>query len=151
MAYRDLIDDDLIAKLIHQGFGYELLANIANNALEKLDNILNIMENVKSPDNIKKYFSLSYDENKSLPLATSNGPFGTMIIVQSDYDYPFAARAIKDLFRPNPQAATSPVAFRPRNVMLQLPGKIDKESEAKKGIIKFMLLHICGDIDINQR
>ena len=31
--------------------------------------------------------------------------------------------------------------------MLQLPSKIDKESEAKKGIIKLMLLLICYDID----
>ncbi len=33
--------------------------------------------------------------------------------------------------------------------MLQLPGKIDEESEAKKGIIKLMLLNIRGNIDIN--
>ena len=32
--------------------------------------------------------------------------------------------------------------------MLQLPSKIDKESEAKKVIINLMLLLICGDIDI---
>jgi hypothetical protein len=33
--------------------------------------------------------------------------------------------------------------------MLQLPGEIDKESEAKKGIIKLMLLHVHGNIDID--
>ncbi len=32
--------------------------------------------------------------------------------------------------------------------MLQLPSEINKESEAKKGIIKLMLLHIRGDINI---
>ncbi len=32
--------------------------------------------------------------------------------------------------------------------MLHLPAKIDKESEAKKGIVKLMLLHIHGDINI---
>jgi hypothetical protein len=32
--------------------------------------------------------------------------------------------------------------------MLQLPSDIDKESEAKKEIIKLMLLLIRGDIDI---
>jgi hypothetical protein len=41
------------------------------------------------------------------------------------------------------------VAFPLGNIMLHLSGKIDKESEAKKGIIKLMLLHICGNIDIN--
>jgi hypothetical protein len=55
------------------------------------------MKDVNTPDNIKKYFNLSWYENKSLPLAKSNGTFGTMTIVQSD-DYPVAACAIKDLF-----------------------------------------------------
>jgi hypothetical protein len=32
--------------------------------------------------------------------------------------------------------------------MLYLPAKADKESEAKKGIVKLMLLHIHGNIDI---
>jgi hypothetical protein len=32
--------------------------------------------------------------------------------------------------------------------MLQLLSKIDKKSKAKKGIVKLMLLHIRGDIDI---
>jgi hypothetical protein len=32
--------------------------------------------------------------------------------------------------------------------MLHLPAEIDKESEAKKGIVKLMLLHIHGDINI---
>jgi hypothetical protein len=32
--------------------------------------------------------------------------------------------------------------------MLQLPSEIDKESKAKKGIIKLMLLLIRGDMDI---
>jgi hypothetical protein len=71
-----------------------------------------------------------------------------MAIVKST-DYPVAARAIKDLFHLTPQAATNPGNFPHGNVMLQLPGEIDKESEAKKGIIKLMLLHIHGDIGFN--
>ncbi len=51
------------------------------------------MEDVKTADNIENYFNSSWDENKSLPLATSNGPFGTMTVVQSD-NYPDAACAI---------------------------------------------------------
>ncbi len=34
------------------------------------------------------------------------------------------------------------------NVMLHLPAKADKESEAKKGIVKLMLFHIRGNINI---
>ncbi len=136
-----------MAKLTRLGFGYKLWANIAKDTLNKLDDIQTVMEDIKTLDNIKKYFNSSWHENKPLPLTTSNGPFGTMNIVQSD-NYPVAACAIKDLFHLTPQAATSLVAFPSGNVMLQLPGKIDKESEAKKGIIKLMLLHIRGNIDI---
>ncbi len=100
------------------------------------------------PDKIKKYFNPSWNENKSLPLATSNDPFGTIITVQSD-DYLVAACAIKDLLQLTPQADMSPMAFSPVGVTLQLPGKIHKESDAKKSIIKLMLLHICDNIDIN--
>jgi hypothetical protein len=81
-------------------------------------------------------------------LATSNGPFGVMTLVQSD-DYPVAARVIKDLFQLNLQAVAPTLAsYAPGNVMLHLPAEADKESKAKKGIIKLMLLHIRGDIDI---
>jgi hypothetical protein len=31
--------------------------------------------------------------------------------------------------------------------MFQLPGELEKESKAKKGITKLMLLYICADID----
>jgi hypothetical protein len=31
--------------------------------------------------------------------------------------------------------------------MFQLPGELEKESKAKKGITQLMLLHICGSIN----
>ncbi len=69
---------------------------------------------------------------KSLPLATSNSPFGAMTLVQLD-NYPVAAHVIKDLFQLSLQAvAVSLASFAPGNVMLHLPAKVDKESEAKK-------------------
>jgi hypothetical protein len=71
-----------------------------------------------------------------------------MILVQSD-DYPVAAHVIKDLFKLSPQAFTPTLAsYALSNVMLHLPAKADKESEAKKGIVKLMLFYICGDINI---
>ena len=41
-----------------------------------------------------------------------------------------------------PQAVTQPGTF-----TFQLPGELEKESKAKKGITKLMLLHICGSIN----
>jgi hypothetical protein len=35
----------------------------------------------------------------------------------------------------------------PGTFTIQLPGELEKESEAKKGITKLMLLQICADID----
>jgi hypothetical protein len=130
--------------------GYELWANTANNTVEKLDNILSVMEEIKTPESIKKYSNPNWDA-KSLPLATSNGPFGAMILLQLE-DYPVAARVIKDLFQLSPQAVAPTLAsYASGNDMLHLLTKTDKKSEAKKGIVKLMLLHIHGNINIKAR
>jgi hypothetical protein len=105
------------------------------------------MDKIKTPESIKKHFNPNRDA-KSLPLATSNGPFGATTLVQSD-DYPVAARVIKNLFQLNQQVVALTLAsYAPSNFMLHLPSKADKESEAKKGIVKLVLFHIRGDIDI---
>jgi hypothetical protein len=90
------------------GTGYELWANIANDAIKKLDNILRVMEEIKTPESIKKHFDPNRDA-KPLPLATSNGPFGAMTLVQSD-DYPATACIIRDLIELNPQTVTPSLA-----------------------------------------
>jgi hypothetical protein len=128
------------------GTGYELWANTAN-AIKKLDDILSVTEEIKTPESIKKHFDPNWDA-KSLPLATSNGPFGAMTLVQSD-DYLVAAHVIKDLFQFSPQGIAPTLAsYAPSNVTLHLPAKANKESEAKKAIVKLMLFHIDVDIDI---
>jgi hypothetical protein len=104
------------------------------------------MEDIITPESIKIHFDPNWDA--TLPLATSNGPFGAMALVQSD-DYLVAALVIKDLFLLSPQAiALTLASYTLSNVMLHLPAKADKESEAKKGIVKLMLFYIRGDIDI---
>jgi hypothetical protein len=133
LPHGNISDNEIKAKLVRLGTGYKLWANTANDAVEKLDNILSVIEEIRTPESIKKYLDLTWDA-KSLPLATSNGPFGTMTLVQSD-NYPVAACVIKDLFQLSPQAvAPSLASFAPSNVMLHLPAKVNKESEAKKGI-----------------
>jgi hypothetical protein len=105
------------------------------------------MEEIETLESIKKHFDPNWDA-KSLPLATSNGPFGAMTLVHLD-DYLVAASVIKDLFQLSPQAVAPTLSsYAPSNVMLHLPAKANKESEAKKGIVKLMLFHIHGDIDI---
>jgi hypothetical protein len=129
----DISDNKIKAKLMRLGTGYELWANTANNAIKKLDDILSFMEDFKTLESIKKHFDPNQDA-KSLPLTTSNGPFGTMTLVQSD-DYPVTAHVIKDLFQLSPQAVAPTLAsYAPGNVMLHLPAKADKESEAKKAL-----------------
>ncbi len=82
MPNRDLSYDDVMAKLSCLGFGCELWANTAKDSTKNLDDILTIMEDIKPPVAIKKYFGPTWDASKSLSLATSNGPFDTMTIVQ---------------------------------------------------------------------
>jgi hypothetical protein len=94
LPHGNISDNEIKAKLVPLGTGYKLWANIANNAIKKLDKILSVMEEIKTPESIKKHFNPNWDA-KSLTLATSNGPFGAMTLVQSD-DYPVAAHVIKD-------------------------------------------------------
>jgi hypothetical protein len=77
LPHGNISDDKIKAKLVRLGTGYELWANTANDAVEKLDNILSVMEEIKTLESIKKHFDPNWDA-KSLPLATSNGPFGAM-------------------------------------------------------------------------
>jgi hypothetical protein len=136
-----------MAKLVRLGLGYQLWANTAKAAVEYVNGILTVIEAIKAPELIKQYLDPTRND-KSLQLATANGPFGAMTNVQSD-DYPVAACALKEIFQLSHQtpAPTLP-SFLSGNVMLQLPSKIDKQSEAKKGIIKLMLLLIRGNINI---
>jgi hypothetical protein len=126
LPHGNISDDEIKAKLIRLGTGYELWANTANDAVNKLDNILSVMEEIRTPvESIKKYLNPTWDA-KFPPLATSNGPFGAMTLVQSD-DYPVAACFIKDLVHLSPQAvAPSLPSFSPENVMLHLPAEVNK-------------------------
>ncbi len=147
LPHGNISDNEIKAKLVHLGTGYELWANTANNAIKKLDDILSVMEEIKTPESIKKHFNPNRD-TKSLPLATSNNPFGARTLIQLD-DYPFTAHVIKELFQLSPQVIAPTLAsYALSNVMLHLLAEADKESEAKKGIVKLMLFHIRGDIDI---
>ncbi len=56
LACGDLLDDYVMAKLTSLGFGYELLAHTAKDAIKKLDDVLTIMEDVKTLEKIKEYF-----------------------------------------------------------------------------------------------
>jgi hypothetical protein len=120
---------------------------MAKAAIDYIDDILTIMDEIKAPKLIKQYLDPTRND-KSLQLAMANGPFGAMTNVQSN-NYPLAAHVLKEIFQLSPQilAPTLP-SFPSRNVMLHFPSEIDKESEAKKGIIKLMLLLIRGDMDI---
>ena len=136
-----------MAKHVRLGSGYELWANMAKAAVDYVDNILTVIDEIKTPKLIKQYLDPTRND-KSLQLAMANRPFGATTNVQSN-DYPLTAHILKEIFQLSPQilAPTLPT-FLSGNVMLQLLSEIDKESEAKKGIIKLMLLLICGDMDI---
>ncbi len=119
LPHGNISDDKIKAKLMRLGTGYELWANTANNAIKNLDSILSVMEDIKTPESIKKYSDPNRNA-KSLPLATSNGQFDAMTLAQLD-NYPVAARVIKDLFQLSPQVVTPTLAsYAPGNVMLHL-------------------------------
>jgi hypothetical protein len=147
LPHGDLSDEEIMAKLVCLGLGYKLWANTAKAAIEYVNDILTIIEEIKVPELIKRYLDPTRNY-KSLQLAMANGPFGAITNMQSD-NYPLAAHVLKEIFQLSPQILTPALpSFPSGNVMFQHPSEIDKESEAKKGIIKLMLLLIRGNIDI---
>ncbi len=48
LPHSDISYDEIKAKLVRLGTGYELWANTANDAVEKLDDILSVMEEIKN-------------------------------------------------------------------------------------------------------
>jgi hypothetical protein len=50
-------DDKIKTKIVCLGTGYELWANTANDAVKKLDAILSVMEEIKTPESIKKHLT----------------------------------------------------------------------------------------------
>jgi hypothetical protein len=136
--------------MMHLGRGYVLWARIVDKTLtiDKHGNFLTVADEAKKdPLLIQKYFLSSWDSVTLNQHASNNRPYRTITNDQSD-DYSQAACMIKKFFLPTlpaqgiPQAMAAPGTF-----TFQLPGELEKESDAKKGITKLMLLHICADID----
>ena len=75
-----------MAELVCLGLGYELWANTAKAAVEYVDDILTVVDEIKAPKLIKQYLDPTRN-NKPLQLTMANGPFGAMTNVQSN-DYP---------------------------------------------------------------
>jgi hypothetical protein len=50
------------------------LENITKDAIEKLDDILTIIEDMKTPENIKKYFNLNWEDKNHPLLLLSTDP-----------------------------------------------------------------------------
>jgi hypothetical protein len=138
------------SKMMHLDMGYDLWARIVNTTLttDKLDDFCMVADEAKKdPLLIQNYFLSSWDPVTLTQLASNNGPCRTITNVQSD-DYIQAAHNIKKFFPPNLPILGSPQAMAtPGTFTVQLPGELEKESEANKGITVLMLLHICGDIN----
>jgi hypothetical protein len=66
LPHGDISDNEIKAKLVHLGTGYELWANTANNAIKKSDDILSVMEEIETPESIKKHFDPNRGQSPSL-------------------------------------------------------------------------------------
>ena len=72
LPHRDLSNEEIMAKFAHLGSGYELWANMAKGAIDYVDNILTVMNEIKAPKMIKQYLDPARND-KSLQLALANG------------------------------------------------------------------------------
>jgi hypothetical protein len=133
-----------------QGAGYDLWVSAAAEAINKRNDILEVLgaaleqTNYSRMDFLTSNFFLSYNPAKSLPIAS--GPHGFISFVDSDL-YPVKVDKLHKTFIP---ALTSPLPATAHSTLnnqtLQLPSNVEKEAEAKKGITKLLLFHICGKL-----
>jgi hypothetical protein len=147
----DIGDDDVKMSLARLGPGYAAWVQAADSVLNNRIDITTVFENARAaigfsePAFIKTHLFSSYDETKSLPLIS--GPYGLMTPVDSDI-YKAEADEIKSYFfpaTPSLSSAIAPAAM--SSITLTLPKDAEKEGEAKKGIHRLLLFHICGEID----
>jgi hypothetical protein len=146
LPHGNISEDEIMAKLFCLSSGYKLWANTANNAVK---NWMTFLVSWKKSDHLNPSRSTSTRLGMLSPfLLLLPMACGAMTLVQSN-DYPVAAHVIKELFQFSPHVvAPSFASSPPGNVTLHLPAKVDKESEAKKGVVKLMLLHMRGNIDM---
>lgn len=146
----DIADDDVKMNFSSLGVGYARWVNAADYAISSRPDITTVFENAKATDGyseaefIKNYFCPGYDHRKSLPLVA--GPHGLITPVDSDL-YKVEVDEIKTYFFPaalSQAQALTPAAL--STITLTLPKDAEKEAEAKKGIHKLLLFHICGEI-----
>ena len=125
LPHGSIEDDEVMIQLACMGIGYELWAETAKDAIDKIDDILAVLDKIDDEEELeieryKKYLDPKRHDN-SLPLARSNGPFGSMTIVLT-VDFPAAALFLKKFFVPEVVVPSSAV-FPSGNIMtLQLPG-----------------------------
>ncbi len=123
----------------------------AAEAIEKKQDISEVLNAVadkpsySKADFIKSHFFPLYHPSKTFPIVT--GPYGLISIVDSDL-FPVKADKLPKLFIPA-QSASPPVAalLNLSTLTLQLPSDVEKEAEAKKGLTKLLLFHICGKVN----
>jgi hypothetical protein len=96
-------------------------------------------------DFIKSHFFPLYNPSKTLPIVT--GPYGLISIVDSDL-FPVESDELRKHFI-LAQSASPPVTALSNlsTLTLQLPNDVEKEAEAKTGLTKFLLFHICGKVN----
>jgi hypothetical protein len=146
----DISSDDIKVNFVKLGIGYSHWITAAAEAIEKKQDIHEVLDTGANKPSyskayfIKSHFSPLYDPSKTLPII--KGPYGLISIVDSDL-FPVEADELRKLFIPA-QVASPPVAALSNlsTLTLQLPSDVKKEAEAKKGLRKLLLFHICGKI-----
>jgi hypothetical protein len=144
----DISSEDIKSKFAKLGKGYDKWITAAIVALETKDDMAYALHNVSNKDGYKeqdffaRHFHPKYDKKKLGPIMS--GPFGFIALVDSDY-FKVEAELIRNLYllsAPSPNPIFTQAHL--NTLTHQLPGNIEKEAEASKGITKLLLLHICN-------
>ncbi len=149
----NISSDNIKSKFAKLGKGYDNWITAAIVALETKEDIAYALHNASNKDGYKeqdffaRHFHPKYDKKELGPIVL--GPFGFIASVDSDC-FKVEAELICNLYlpsAPSPNPVFTQVHL--NTLTLQLPGNIEKEAEATKGITKLLLLHIRGVVSRN--
>ena len=131
------------------GKGYDVWAHLADISITKdaiIDTILTTAN--KTPGSDKAYEAYNTGKLRQYGVTTVGDSALTIATFVDSGDYPAITAGIKAIFTPTPPAAHGTSAL--TTVTVTSPSDIGKDEEAAKGVSKFLLFFLCGDVDFGK-
>ncbi len=132
------------------GKGYDAWSHFASISLSKdktIDTIITKATDVSAPNKAYEAYTFNKSKQYGVKLLRDNS-LTTATLVDSN-DYPTIANNIRAIYTPTiPTTQVNPATT---TVTVTSPSDMGKDEEAQKGLVKFLLFSLCGDVNFETR